>query len=81
MRLLHAGDVDKNACNVSGPYDVVLMDMTLTRLLHALLQVMLSHQRCQQCSPLHGCKKWVSLACLVDKNPETFTYRGMSKDS
>ncbi len=41
MRLQHAGDIDKDACHVSGPYDVVLMDMTLCRLLHALLQVTL----------------------------------------
>jgi hypothetical protein len=39
MRLQHAGDVDRDACQVSGPYDVVLMDMALSRLLHALLKV------------------------------------------
>ena len=38
MRLMHAGVVDEGA-DVQGPFDVVLMDMTLSRLLHALLQV------------------------------------------
>ena len=39
IRLQHAGaDIEKDACTTSGPYDVVLMDMTLGRLLHALLQ-------------------------------------------
>jgi len=39
MQLQHAGDVDAEACIVKGPFDVVLMDMTLSHLLHALLQV------------------------------------------
>jgi hypothetical protein len=37
--LSHAAeDPERHACNTEGPYDVVLMDMTLSRLLHALLQ-------------------------------------------
>lgn len=48
IRLQHAGvDLEKDACHTSGPYDVVLMDMTLGRLLHALLQA-----RCLALSPV-----------------------------
>lgn len=39
MQLQHAGAVDSQSCQMSGPFDVVLMDMTLSHLLHALLQV------------------------------------------
>ncbi|BDA47022.1 probable sensor histidine kinase GacS [Coccomyxa sp. Obi] len=38
MQLQHAGDVGSQECQISGPFDVVLMDMTLSHLLHALLQ-------------------------------------------
>ncbi len=39
MQLQHAGDVGSQECQIAGPFDVVLMDMTLSHLLHALLQV------------------------------------------
>ena len=39
MQPQHAGEVEAHACHVPGPFDVVLMDMTLNHLLHALLQV------------------------------------------
>ena len=49
--LSHAGDNgEKDACNTEGPYDVVLMDMTLSRLLHALLQAPLPLPLCVQMS-------------------------------
>ena len=41
LHLEHARGLEKE-CDVAGPFDVVLMDLALPRLLHALLQVVLS---------------------------------------
>ena len=38
LHLEHAQGLE-NECDVEGPFDVVLMDLALPRLLHALLQV------------------------------------------
>ena len=38
LHLEHAQGFE-NECDVEGPFDVVLMDLALPRLLHALLQV------------------------------------------
>lgn len=38
LHLEHAQGLEKE-CDIEGPFDVVLMDLALPRLLHALLQV------------------------------------------
>ncbi len=67
LHLEHAQGLEKE-CDIEGPFDVVLMDLALPRLLHALLQVCVLPSF--NFNTLHmslshtPCRVWVIRACM-----------------